>query len=54
MGPSGHFYSHMDSVWSLLIVGTNCTLGRTPHIKETLPNFCEWCRVTRHPRVFRG
>ena len=19
--PSGHFYSHMDSVWSLLIVG---------------------------------
>ena len=22
MGPSGHFYSHMDPVWSLLIVGT--------------------------------
>ena len=22
MGSSGHFYSHMDSVWSLLIVGT--------------------------------
>ena len=22
MGPNGHFYSHMDSVWSLLIVGT--------------------------------
>ena len=22
MGPSGHFYSHMDSVWSLLIVVT--------------------------------
>ena len=21
MGPSGHFYSHMDPVWSLLIVG---------------------------------
>ena len=22
MGPSDHFYSHMDPVWSLLIVGT--------------------------------
>ena len=21
MGPSGHFYSHMDPVWLLLIVG---------------------------------
>ena len=21
MGPSGHFYLHMDPVWSLLIVG---------------------------------
>ena len=31
-----------------------CTLGRTPHTKETLPNFHEWCRVTRHPRVFYG
>ena len=31
-----------------------CTLGRAPRTKETLPDFCEWCRVTRHPRVFRG
>ena len=23
MGPSGHSYSHMDPVWSLLIVGTS-------------------------------
>ena len=30
-----------------------CTLGRTPHTMETLPDFREWCRVTRHPRVFR-
>ena len=30
-----------------------CTLGRASHTKETLPDFCEWCRVTRHPRVFR-
>ena len=29
-------------------------LGRAPHTKETLPDFREWCRVTRHPRVFRG
>ena len=21
-------------------------LGRAPSIKETLPDFCEWCRVT--------
>ena len=29
-----------------------CTLGRAPRTKETLPYFREWCRVTRHPRVF--
>ena len=29
-----------------------CTLRRAPRIKETLPDFHEWCRVTRHPRVF--
>ena len=31
-----------------------CTLGGTPRTKETLPDFHEWCRVTRHPRIFRG
>ena len=31
-----------------------CTLGRAPRTKETLPDFHERCRVTRHPRVFRG
>ena len=31
-----------------------CTLGRAPRTKETLPDFREWCWVTRHPRVFRG
>ena len=30
-----------------------CTMGRAPRIKETRPDFLEWCRVTRHPRVFR-
>ena len=29
-------------------------LGRAPRIKETLPDFREWCRVTRHSPVFRG
>ena len=28
-------------------------LGRAPRIKETLPNFLKWRRVTRHPLVFR-
>ena len=36
------------------LYGTGCTLGRAPHTKETLPNFHEWCRVTRHSRVFIG
>ena len=34
-------------------VGTCCILGRAPRTKETLLDFREWCRVTRHPRVFR-
>ena len=29
-------------------------LDRAPRTKETLPDFHEWCRVTRHPRVFSG
>ena len=29
-------------------------LGRAPRTKETLPDFSEKCRVTRHSRVFRG
>ena len=31
-----------------------CTLGRAPRTKENLLDFREWCRVTRHPRVFHG
>ena len=30
-----------------------CTLGKAPRTKETLLNFREWCRITRHARVFR-
>ena len=36
------------------LLGQVCTLGRAPYTKETLPNFREWCRVTRHSQVFRG
>ena len=42
-------YMSYDVVWDRF-----CTLGRAPRTKETLPDFREWCRVTRHPRVFRG
>ena len=47
------------SVYGPGVVGVKCwdrlcILGRAPRTKETLPNFREWCRVTRHPRIFRG
>ena len=29
-------------------------LGRAPRTKETLPDFREKCRITRHSRVFCG
>ena len=29
-------------------------MGRAPRTKETLPDFLEKCRVTRHSRVFLG
>ena len=35
------------------LLGQVCTLGRAPRTKENLPDFREWCRVTRYPRVFR-
>ena len=37
-----------------LVLGQVLYLGRAPRTKETLPDFREWCRVTRHSRVFRG
>ena len=47
--------------WSFLLmymshdidIGTCCILGRAPRTNETLPDFREWCQVTRRPRVFR-
>ena len=36
------------------LLGQVCTLGKSLRTKETLPDFRERCRVTRHLRVFRG
>ena len=35
-------------------LGQVLDLGKAPRTKETLSDFREGCRVTRHPRVFRG
>ena len=52
MGPSGHF----THVIVILMFGTGYMqviyLGRAPRTKETLPDFREKCRITRHSRVF--
>ena len=53
MGPSGHFTRMWTRCGRCKLFGTGCILGRAPRTKETLPDFGEWCRVTRHPRVFR-
>ena len=29
-------------------------LDRAPRTKDSLPDLLKWCRVTRHPLVFRG
>ena len=39
-GPDVVFVKHWDRF---------CILGRAPRTKETLPDFHEWCRDTRHP-----
>ena len=53
MSPSGRF-THVIVV---LMFGISYMqvlyLGRAPRTKETLPDFREKCRVTRHSRVFR-
>ena len=51
MGPSGRFTHVMsyDVDWDRL-----GTIGRAPRTRETLPDFCESCRVIRHSRVFCG
>ena len=51
MGPSGRFthviFDDVDD-WDRWF------LGRAPRTRETLPNFCESCRVARYSRIFRG
>ena len=49
MGPRGRFYSYL---YQVIDIGTGLYLGRAPRTKETLPDFREKCRVTRHSRVF--
>ena len=51
MGPSGRFTHGIV----ILMFGTGYMqvmyLGQAPRTKETLPDFREKCRVTRHSRV---
>ena len=49
MGLRGHFHSYKCYI---RFFGTGLYMGRAPRIKETLPDFREKGRVTRHPRVF--
>ena len=45
-----------DPAWSLMLIETGYIqvmyLGRAPRTKETLLDFREKCRVTRHSQVF--
>ena len=54
MGPGGRF----THVIVILMFGTGYMqvmyLGRVLRTKETLPDFREKCRVTRHSQVFHG
>ena len=54
MSPSGRFTHVMIywTVWDRFIQALY--LGRAPRTNETLPDFREKCRVTRHSLVFRG
>ena len=54
MGPSGRF-THVMIYWIVWDRFMQVLyLGRAPRTKETLPDFREKCRVTRHSRVFHG
>ena len=54
MGPSGRF-THVMIYWTVWDRFIHVLyFGRAPCTKETLPDFREKCRVTRHSRVFRG
>ena len=58
MGPSGRIGYILDYI---ALFGAGYAgfrqvlyLGKAPRTKETLSDFREKCRVTRHSRVFRG
>ena len=54
MGISDRF-THVMIYWTVLDKYIQVLyLGRAPRTKETLSDFHEKCRVTRHSRVFRG
>ena len=48
MGPRGRFYPYL---YQVIDIRTGLYLGRAPRTKETLLDFREKCRVTRHSRV---
>ena len=49
MGLRGRFYPYLYQVIDIGIgYITGLYLGRAPRTKETLPDFHEWRRVTRH------
>ena len=58
MGPSGRVGYTLHILDCLGQVNTGFIqvlyLGGAPRTKETLPDFREKCRVTRHSRVFCG
>ena len=58
MGPRGRFYPYLYQCDYIGMLETGFMqvlyLGRSPHTKETLPDFLKWRLVTRHPLVFRG
>ena len=53
MGPRGRFF-FLPYLYQVIDIGIVLYLGRAPRTNETLPDFHEKCRVTRHSRVFRG
>ena len=49
MGPRGNFHSYKCYIG---LFRTGLYMGRAPRTKDTLPDFRERGRVTRHSRVF--
>ena len=57
IGPRGRFYPYLYILHILDCLGQDIQvlyMDRAPCIKETLPDFLKWHRVTQPPLVFRG